>query len=149
MAPMPWIGFPFWSKPILKARDVSDHVFSSLFYSPPILIPLSHVKHHKLIYFNLVISLVAIPLLDPWISLGLSCKADLRLLSALEFWAARHGASLIHVVTYCGICPSLPSIFREWMGWCSVGDSHQCDLVKKREKKVRKSTCKNSCNYSR
>jgi hypothetical protein len=44
---------------------VSDHVFSSLFYSPPILTPLSHVKHHGLIFFNSVISLAAIPLSDP------------------------------------------------------------------------------------
>jgi hypothetical protein len=45
MAPKPRIGFPFWSNPILIARAVSDHVLSSLFYSPPISIVISHVKH--------------------------------------------------------------------------------------------------------
>jgi hypothetical protein len=43
---------------------VSDHVFSSLFYSTPILAPLSHVKHHRQICFNSVISLATIPLSD-------------------------------------------------------------------------------------
>jgi hypothetical protein len=64
---------------------VLDHVFSSLFYSLPILTSLSYVKHHKVICFNSVISLVAIPLSNPLINLGPSYIVDLSVTWAITW----------------------------------------------------------------